>query len=43
MVVKGRKFVDNKTRKPVWIRQAPGRRKRLEVVWRIERLNAKAC
>jgi len=43
MVVKGRKFVDNKTRKPVWIRQAPSRRKRLEVVWRIERLNAKAC
>ena len=36
VVVKGRKFIDNHTREPVFISKAPGRRCRVKQVYRIE-------
>jgi hypothetical protein len=37
VVVKGRKLIDNYTKEPVWIRQAPHRRKRVSLVVSIRR------
>lgn len=34
-VVKGRKFIDNHTKKPVWIRNAPHRRARVKQIYQL--------
>jgi len=38
VVVKGRKMVDNHTMEPVFIRKAPHRRRRVQTVWVINKL-----
>lgn len=38
VLVQGRKFIDNHTEKPVFIRQAPHRRARVRRVWEVKKM-----